>query len=121
MPKRPIPVTIIAALLILAGAVGFVYHFREVHFDRPFQNDAVWVELLRILAIVAGVFMFRGRNWARWLALAWIAFHVVVSGFHSVQEAMMHLVLLFVFAFLLFRPSANTYFRGAGISSNPNP
>ena len=108
------PVTIIAALLILAGTVGFVYHFRELNLSQPFHNDAVWVELLRILAIVAGVFLLRGRNWARWLALAWIAFHVVVSGFHSVQEGMMHLVLLIVFAFVLFRPAANAYFDLTG-------
>ena len=36
------------------------------------------------LAIVCGVFLLRGHNWARWLALAWIAFHVVLSAFHAI-------------------------------------
>jgi hypothetical protein len=62
-------------LLILAGAVGIVYHLSELNLRQPLQNDVLWVELVRIQAIVAGIFLLRGRNWARWLAIAWIGFH----------------------------------------------
>jgi hypothetical protein len=117
MPKRPISVTIVALLLIVAGAVGFVYHFHELDLRRPFQDDTIWVEVLRVLAIVAGVFLLRGCNWARWLAVAWIAFHVAISALHSVQQAVMHLVLLAVFAYVLLRPAASAFFRGAGGST----
>ena len=37
-----------------------------------------------------------GHNWARWLLVAWLAFHVVVSGFHSMSEMAAHAVLLIV-------------------------
>jgi NAD(P)-dependent dehydrogenase (short-subunit alcohol dehydrogenase family) len=50
---------------------------------RPFPFDLVIVSLLRMLAIVSGAYMLRGANWARWLAISWIAFHVGVSYFHS--------------------------------------
>ena len=55
--------------------------------------------------------MLRGRNWARWLVMVWIAFHVVVSGFHSFPELAVHALLFVVFAYVLLRPQATEYFR----------
>src|SRR6185437_10925911 len=69
---RPISITILAAIYIAVGIMGFTYHFREII---ALQHDSLWVALIEALAIVCGVFMFLGHNWARWLALAWIAFH----------------------------------------------
>lgn len=110
MKKRPLAVTILSWLLIVVGLVGLVYHAQELDLRQPFQNDTVWVELVRVLAIVSGIFMLRGRNWARLLAMAWIAFHVVISIFHSWSQVAMHALILLVFAFFLFRPAANRYF-----------
>jgi hypothetical protein len=109
--KRPRSVTAIAFLFAAAGIVGVAYHATELDIRRPFEDDAGWVLLVRLLAIVAGVFMFRGANWARWLALAWLAFHVVLSAWHSVSETIAHAVLLAVIAYVLFRPNAAAYFR----------
>jgi hypothetical protein len=117
MNKRPLPVIIIACLYIATGAIGVVYHLTEFK-ARPsfqsFQYDIVLIELVSLMAIVAGAFMLRGYNWARWLAVAWIAFHVVLSAFHSWRELAMHSLLLVIFAFFLFRPAANRYFNAAG-------
>ncbi len=110
MTRRPLPVTVIACLLIVTGAVGLVYHLTEFQ-AHPFPTDLVWISLVRLLAIVAGVYLLRGRNWARWLALAWIAFHVVVSAFNSWFQVAFHGVLCAAFAYFLFRPSATRYFR----------
>lgn len=109
--RRPLSVTLVALLLIVAGAVGLVYHAREIDFRQPFHDDTVSVELVRVVAIVAGVFLLMGRNWARWLAVAWIGFHVVISVFHSWQQVAMHAVVFAVFAYVLFRPAASRYFR----------
>ena len=79
--QRPISVTIIACVYLAVGTVAFVYHFREL---LSLQRDSVSIELTEFLAIVSGAFMLRGHNWARWLALAWIAFHVILSVFDSV-------------------------------------
>jgi len=113
LPKnpRPLPVILLALLLILAGAIGVVYHANELDIRHPFQNDAVGVELVRVLAIVAGIFMLSAHNWARWLAMVWIGFHVAVSFFHSWQQVVMHAIVFLVFAFFLFRPAADRYFR----------
>ena len=45
-------------------------------------NEFVGITVIGVAAVVAGVFMLRGRNWARWLALAWMASHVAISVFH---------------------------------------
>ena len=103
MTKRPPSVTVVSILLVAAGAVGLVYHWKEVNVNHPFQNDALLVEFIRLLAIVSGVYMLRGCNWARWLAMAWISLHVVLSAFHSFQQFAIHLLVLAVFAYVLFR------------------
>ena len=111
MNKRPLPVTIIAWIYIVAGVVGLAYHAQKFKQMHPFENDAAWICLVRLLAIVCGAFMLRGYNWARWLAIAWMAWHVYLSILHPLPELIMHSVLLVVFAFFLFRPQASAYFR----------
>jgi hypothetical protein len=98
---------------VAAGAIGLAYHASEFKVDRPFQYDVVWVCFVRLLAILCGVFMLRGSNWARWLLLVWIAYHIILSAFHSLSELVMHTLLLGVVAYFLFRPGASAYFRAA--------
>ena len=107
--KRPISVTILACVYLAVGVGGFVAHSRELLARHP---DAVAIEVTELTAIVCGVFLLRGQNWARWLALAWIAFHVILSAFHAIPELVIHAVFFAVFAWVLFRPEAARYFRG---------
>ena len=107
--KRPMPVTILGGLFIVVGLVGFVYHLSE----SPLDRWVVLISIVRIIAVVGGVFLLMGHNWARWLILAWLAFHVVVSAFHSLSEFLPHLVLLMVVGYVLLGPPASNYFRSA--------
>jgi hypothetical protein len=107
--KRPIPVTILGGLFVAAGLVGIAYHVSE----RPVDTSIILITFIRIIAIVGGVFLLVGQNWARWLLVAWLAFHVVVSAFHSLSEMAAHAVLLIVVAYFLFTPPASAYFRPA--------
>lgn len=109
--KRPLTVSIAAAVYLLVGAGGFLLHFREL---MPLEAEAALVEFTELLALAAGVFMFQGQNWARWLALAWMAFHVVISAFHPLRELLVHAALFVVVAWILLRPPAGRYFRRAG-------
>ena len=109
--KRPRSVTAISCLFIAAGIFGFAYHATEFRAQGPFQYELVWVIFVRLLAIVGGVFALRGANWARWLLLVWIAYHVGVSALHSLSELVMHSVLFVVVAYLLLRAQAAAYFR----------
>ncbi len=112
MKKRPISVTIVSWVYIVAGLGGIAAHATEFDPRHPFSNDAVLALIVRVLAIVAGAFMLRGANWARWLAIVWIAYHVIFSSFQSVVAAGIHALLLAVFAYFLFRRQANAYFLG---------
>ena len=64
-----------------------------------------YVHLSRLLQIVAGVFMLYGRNWARWLLVAWIAFHIVVGALHSVLVPIDACRDLFRYSLLRFPPA----------------
>ncbi len=55
--------------------------------------------------------MLRRQNWARWLALAWMAFHVIVSFFDRFRGLAVHCILFAVIAWFLLRPQAARYFR----------
>lgn len=111
MSKPPLAVAIVSGVYIAAGVAGFVVHGKELTTRSAFQPDALWLVLVPLLAIVAGVYMLLARNWARWLALAWMLFHVVLSAFHSLQQFAVHAVMLALFAYLLLRPEATLYFR----------
>lgn len=102
--KRPISILILSCLYIVTGALMFAYHFHDLT-----ALDTLLVELVELLAVVAGAFMLRGRNWARWLALAWIAFHVAIS-FPVVRMVLIHSLFLAAIAWILFTPAARRYF-----------
>lgn len=115
MNKCPLAVTIISWLYIVTGVLGLAFHFSEYRIQRPFEYDIVWIALVEIAAIVAGIFMLRGNNWARWLAAAWIVFHVGLSVFHPWHELAIHSLLFIVIAYLLFNRQAKKYFQNARI------
>lgn len=106
--RRPISVLVVACLFLAVGCIGFVFHFRELG-----HPDGIWVELTEMLAIIAGTFMLLGKNWARWLALAWMAFHVVLSAFGAFRGLAVHSIIFAAIAWLLFRTDARDYFRSA--------
>jgi hypothetical protein len=113
MNPRPVSVTIVACMYLAVGAIGLVYHFAEFTARHAFQYDMVWIELTQFVAILAGAFMLRRNDWARWIAVAWIGFHVILSAFHAFSELAIHCLLCAVICWCLFRPDATRYFRRA--------
>ena len=109
--KRPLSVMILGCLYIGIGIAGFVYHWSELLAGNALQQDALWVELTELLAILCGVFVLKGRNWARWAAIAWMAFHVVISAFDAWPKFVIHCLFCAAIAWLLFRPDATRYFE----------
>lgn len=97
------PVIVIAVLYIVVGLGGFASHFNS-HWHR----EDILIEATELVAVSCGVFLLRGKNWARWLALAWMALHVVIS-FLVITQVAIHLLFLIVIAWVLFRsPKART-------------
>lgn len=110
MKKRPLTVLIVACLFIAAGAIGLVHHLNDFKITKPVESEIVWSSFVGLLAIVSGFFMLLGRNWARWLALAWMAFHLAISFFHSIQQVVIHGLLFLLIAYGLYRPEVRAYF-----------
>ena len=122
MKRRPISITIISWVTIAVGSValltGLLSLFDAASALHLEEADAEPLEfglmlMTRILAVVSGVFMLSGFNWARWLLVFWFTFHIVLSIFHTPLELIVHGVLFTVGLFLLFRPESSTYFRGS--------
>jgi hypothetical protein len=111
--KRPLLVTLVACVYILVGTIGFLYHFGEFWRTRAFHWDFVVTELSELLAVLFGIFLLRGQNWARWGALAWMLFHVVISAFGAFREFAVHALICVVITWCLFRPEAARYFGAA--------
>jgi hypothetical protein len=108
--RPPLSVLVIALLYLAVGIAGFMYRFRTL---LAWQQGSVWAESTELLAVIIGIFLLRGRNWARWLAVAWMAFHVVLSAFHSYAQASVHLAFLALIVWALFEREAGRYFRKA--------
>lgn len=105
--KRPYEVTAAGWLFIVIGVLNTAWHLWKGALD-------LWmvaILCLTVSAMVAGVFLLRGARWARWLALAWVAFHVVVSALNSVSAALPHAVLLLVIGYVLLGPPTSEYYR----------
>jgi len=88
------------------GTIGFAYNFAEL---LAHQDDSVWIELTELLALVSKTFMLRRHNWARWLALVWMAFHVAIS-FPVYRQMPIHLAIFAGIAWVLFSPDTLAVF-----------
>jgi hypothetical protein len=121
MTPRPISITIISWLFIAGGIISIgadLLPFVGVNISTgpsDFQS-LTFLELtmtlsVRLLALVCGVFMLYGFNWARWLLVAWMGFHIVVSIMNSPVQLIMHTTLFSIILFSLFRPKASIYFN----------
>ena|SRR5215831_2936032 len=110
LSSRPLSVSGVAWLFIEVGTVTFIYHSPGLL--RPHWDDFA-IEFTELLALIAGLFMLRRQNWVRWLALAWMTFHVVLSAFPPFRGLVVHVLIFGGVAYLLLRSDAARYFRGS--------
>jgi hypothetical protein len=120
--KRPLSVTVIAWLMILVCAGGFLSHLvfdfgLNPNSTRAFGSltsmeiaGIACILILNVSGVGGGLGALRGRNWGRFLLTGWMALHVFISLRHSAQEVVVHAVFLLIIAWCLFRPAASVYF-----------
>lgn len=113
--SRPASVTGVAWLFIAVGVFAFVFQVPSLV---RLQRDAFLIEFTEVLGVIAGVFMLRRHNWARWLALAWVAFHVVIAAYPPFNGLVFHLLVFSGIAYLLLRSDAAGYFRGNNLGAD---
>lgn len=114
--KRPYEVTVIGVLLILTGISAAAYHFFKLTPRHAFEGWNAWIFPVEFAVIVLGAFILRGANWARWLAMAWMGFHVVISFWNPWSEIAVHALFFVVIAWALFRAESSAYFTGRAAS-----
>lgn len=121
MTGRPPAITIIAWVFVVVGAAGVLADLwplvtpdagkQLAQLKADFIAEVVPAWSLRLAAVVGGVWLLRGRDWARWLLVAWMVIHVGISALHSWQQVVMHTAIFVPITYVLFRRAAAAYFR----------
>jgi hypothetical protein len=104
--QRPWEVTFLGGLFIAVGVVSAIAHARNAPLDR----GLALLELVQVWAIVGGIFLLRGHNWARWAMIVWVVFHVAVGLMHSSWMGISHALLAAAIVYALLRPSSAEFF-----------
>lgn len=99
--------------MMAAGVFGMVRGFAGAKTLWPPEQDLIWIVIVDAIGIGCGIFMLRGKNWARWLTVVWIGGHVALVSFYMRQAILAHAVIFALIAYLLiFRSDVRVYFRG---------
>ena len=121
MTRRPRTITLIGLLFVAVGVLGLLNDLWPLVTSRAaeqlakFRSDGLadlspaWAS--RVAAIVGGIGVIQGRNWARWLLAAWMIFHIGLSFLHSMSRLAIHLVMFLPILYLLFVGSSRQYFQ----------
>ena len=136
---RPLPVSIIAVMFVLYGLVSLVpkamvFLSPEIREGTAALTEAMTtggvltlsmeLQLAHALAgsmvfILAGVFLWAGRNWARWLALAWmvgsLALYLLLTG--PVVTFYLKIPLFLVLTYVLTARKTSAFLRGRPVEA----
>jgi hypothetical protein len=110
MKQRPFAVTVLSWLFVAIGAVALGMDVRFALAHGGGINEAL-IFPVHALAIVAGAFMLRGADWARWLAVLWMAFHVAITVLNAWRDFAFHAIIFAGVTYLLFRADARAWFH----------
>jgi hypothetical protein len=119
MTKRPLSITVISWIFIAFGGMALLIRLippadssaANRIAEHPFE---FWLTpVIQALALISGVFMLYGFNWARWLLVVWAGYHITLSALHSSLELLVHSLLFAVILYFVFRSQSSAYFRGA--------
>ena len=119
--KRPLSLTLIGWLFVVVGIGSLVRHLGPLVIGdasppAPDADDAAlaWIIASGLVAIAGGILLLRRVACARWMLVAWLAFHIWVGLLHDPVRLAIHVALFAVLTFFLFRPAASAWLRGAG-------
>ena len=109
--KRPIFTVVIGVVFIATGLLEIWRGATPLTSGAAHLTGEDFAVLsIGIAALLGGIFVLKGRDWARWLLAIWMALHVALS----IRDPYVLLAHLVIFALLLaglFHPAASSYFR----------
>ena len=104
-PRRTRSILAIGALFLALGVLdvfrGLAPLFEPGH-RGGLASDDMQVLAIGVAALIGGIALLGGRDWARWLLAGWMALHVAISLGQPAALAA-HLVIFGSITFLLFR------------------
>jgi hypothetical protein len=122
MRKRPASVTFISWFFLVGSVCALIMGFVASN------NPIVLAEMLKspipvplqfgmmylgaAVSMTSGIFMLRGKNWARFLYIIWSAIGFLISLVTAPAKLMLipSLIVYGVIVFFLLRPKANAFF-----------
>jgi len=105
-------IVVVGVIFLLLGVLDIWRGLAPLFASAPrwhMAADDVEVLVIGIAAIVGGVYVLRGANWARWLLAVWMALHVAIS-IGNPSALLAHTAIFGFIAYLLFRSGASTHF-----------
>ena len=131
--QRPLSIAILAVLMVLYGLFTLFPKLLLLTSQEVFEASADLTATMTagglvalplelqvaigfvasLVAVLSGIFVWRGRNWARWVAVLWMIFSLLL---YVLQTGMtwlpvIKLPVFFLVLFLLFRPQVAAHFR----------
>ena len=110
--KRRLSVTILAWVFIAVGSLGLATGLIQLltitsrgsvsSVHRHYLTESGFILLSGLIAAIGGAGLLHGFRWARWLCILWMAFHLVLSIWHSPVEVIFHVLMLMGMIYLLF-------------------
>ena len=119
MRARPISITIVGWLFVAVGAVGLAGQVRRLLDGEEFDHDMAYASASELASVLGGAFLLGGRNWARWLLVAWMVFHIVLSALHDVPKLLVHAAIFAPIFYVLFRARASEFLRCRPAAGTP--
>lgn len=125
MKSRPLSVSIISWILIVAGLLSLVAslltmnnpNVKVMMENNPLPMSVQYALMYVGLAIliISGFGMLKGKNWARLLYVAWGVFSIALNVITTPKLTTMMIpgmVFLAIVIFFLFLPKSNAFFSG---------
>lgn len=127
MEKRPVPLTVIAVILIIFAAFGLIGVFvigmvpamtaslAQMHISMALYQ--AWGALGAIVTVVCAYGILKGLPWSRVLYLVWGVIGLAVSAYISPTKSsvVLGLVILVVVCIFLWTNAANDWFQARGL------
>jgi hypothetical protein len=105
--RRPWEITFLGCGFVAIGVASGIVHA----WHAPINRWLLLIELVEVWAIIGGVFLILGKNWARWALIVWMAFHIMVGALHSVSMGLSHGVLAAAITYFLLRGHGSNFFE----------
>jgi hypothetical protein len=128
MNERPKSVTVVSWILIVMGGISLITStlslnnpmVHELMSKSPIPISIQYIMMYAglLITLICGIAMLKRQNWARMLYVGWSIIGFTISITTSPMKALIipGIIIFLIFAFFLFRPKANEYFKATEVA-----